>query len=235
MGIGWDKDAAPGRPAPGAPEIDLDATALQFTGRQLFDLAFYNNLKTRDGSVEHLGDNLTGSGEGDDEQITVDLARVHGPVDTIVLLVSSYQGHSLEWVANAYCRLVDDETDEELARFTAHLRRQETGCGAGAPAAYAVRVGAARRSARACDHGADAGAGEADPASCPSAGHGTSREQEHDGLGHAGRLGLALDLDRVADDELLAGRDVGELGQRGVAADAAPTLTGLGNRTLLRP
>ena len=73
MGIGWDKDRGAGVARTGRPEVDLDATALQFAGGQLFDLAFYNNLKTRDGSVEHLGDNTTGSGEGDDEAITVDL------------------------------------------------------------------------------------------------------------------------------------------------------------------
>ena len=128
MGIGWDRDAGAGVARTGRPEVDLDATALEFTGSQLFDLAFYNNLATRDGSVTHLGDNQTGSGEGDDETITVDLARVHGPVDTILFLVSSYQGHSLEWVANAYCRLVDDETDEELARFTLTLGVKDTGC-----------------------------------------------------------------------------------------------------------
>jgi stress response protein SCP2 len=117
MGVGWDKAPTAGFIGTGAPEIDLDATAVQFAGGQLFDLAFYNNLKTRDGSVEHLGDNLTGRGAGDDEQITVDLGRVHGPVDTIVFMVSSYHGHTLEWVHNAYCRLVDDN-DVELARFT---------------------------------------------------------------------------------------------------------------------
>ena len=127
MGIGWDKDTGAGIARTGRPEVDLDATALQFSGGTLFDLAFYNNLTTRDGSVEHLGDNTTGSGEGDDEVVRVDLARVHGPVDTILFLVSSYQGHSLEWIANAYCRLVDDETDEELARFTLTFSVQDTG------------------------------------------------------------------------------------------------------------
>ena len=73
------------------------------------------------------GDNKTGSGEGDDEQVLVDLSKVHGPVDTILFLVSSYQGHSLEWVANAYCRLVDDESDEELARFTLTQSVTDTG------------------------------------------------------------------------------------------------------------
>jgi stress response protein SCP2 len=127
MGIGWDKDAGAGVARTGRPEVDLDATALQFAGGALFDVAFYNNLKTRDGSVQHLGDNTSGSGEGDDEAIRVDLGRVHGPVDTILFLVSSYQGHSLAWIANAYCRLVDDETDEELARFTLTYRVEDTG------------------------------------------------------------------------------------------------------------
>jgi len=127
MGIGWDQDAGAGVARTGRPEVDLDATALEFTGGTLFDLAFYNNLRTRDGSVEHLGDNQSGSGEGDDEQVLVDLAKVHGPVDTILFLVSSYQGHSLEWVAGAYCRLVDDETGDELARFTLTLSLKDTG------------------------------------------------------------------------------------------------------------
>jgi stress response protein SCP2 len=127
MGIGWDEDPGAGYARTGRREVDLDATALQFAGSQLFDLAFYNNLSTRDGSVTHQGDNQSGSGQGDDESILVDLARVHGPVDTILFLVSSYGGQSLEWVANAYCRLVDDETDEELARFTLTFSIEETG------------------------------------------------------------------------------------------------------------
>ena len=115
VGVGWDKERTAGFIGTGAPEIDLDASAVQFAGGQLFDLAFYNNLRTRDGSVVHQGDNLSGQGEGDDEQLTLDLDRVYEKVDTIVLLVSSYQGHTLEWVNNAYCRLVDDR-DVELAR-----------------------------------------------------------------------------------------------------------------------
>ena len=126
MGLGWDKERTAGFIGSGAPDIDLDASAVQFAGGQLFDIAFYNNLKTRDGSVEHLGDNLTGRGEGDDETLALDLGRVYEKVDTIVFLVSSYQGHTLEWVSNAYCRLVDEQ-DEELARFTLTLGVPETG------------------------------------------------------------------------------------------------------------
>jgi tellurium resistance protein TerZ len=127
MGVGWDKEGTAGFIGTGAPDVDLDATAVQFTGDQLFDIAFYNNLATRDGSVVHQGDNTTGSGAGDDEVIAVDLGRVHAPVDTVVLLVSSYQGHSMEWVRNAYCRVVDDESGTELARFTLTAGVPETG------------------------------------------------------------------------------------------------------------
>ena len=74
LGLGWDKERTAGFIGTGAPDVDLDASAVQFAGGQLFDLAFYNNLQTRDGSVVHLGDNLTGRGEGDDEIITVDLS-----------------------------------------------------------------------------------------------------------------------------------------------------------------
>ncbi|WP_182524864.1 TerD family protein [Nocardioides dongkuii] len=126
LGVGWDKERGAGFIGSGAPDVDLDASAVQFAGGKLFDLAFYNHLRTRDGSVEHQGDNRTGDGEGDDEVISVDLDRVHGPVDTIIFLVSSYQGHSLEWVDRAYCRLVD-EHDTELARFRLTAGVPQTG------------------------------------------------------------------------------------------------------------
>lgn len=138
LGLGWDKVPTAGAMGTGAPDVDLDASAVQFTGDQLFDLAFYNNLQTRDGSVAHLGDNQTGSGEGDDEVVTVDLGKVYAKVDTIVFMVSSYQGHTLEWINRAYVRLVDaadsgDSGDSgsgegrELARFTLTAGVPETG------------------------------------------------------------------------------------------------------------
>jgi stress response protein SCP2 len=117
MGLGWDKKPGAGFIGTGAPDVDLDASAVQYAGEQLFDLAFFNHLETRDGSVTHLGDNISGRGDGDDEQITVDLAKVFPRVDTMLFLVSSYQGHSLEFVRNAYCRLVAED-GEEIARFT---------------------------------------------------------------------------------------------------------------------
>lgn len=126
VGLGWDHERTAGFIGSGAPHVDLDASVVELAGGQLFDLAFYNNLETRDGAVVHLGDNLTGHGEGDDEEITLDLGRVYPKVDTIVLLVSSYQGHTLEWINRAYCRLVGDD-DVELARFTLTAGVPETG------------------------------------------------------------------------------------------------------------
>jgi stress response protein SCP2 len=117
MGLGWDKEPGAGFIGTGRADVDLDATAVQFAGTQLFDIAFYNHLETRDGSVVHLGDNISGRGEGDDERLTVDLGQVYPRVDSILFLVSSYQGHTLDWIDNAYCRLVDDQ-DLELARLT---------------------------------------------------------------------------------------------------------------------
>ncbi len=118
MGLGWDKQAGAGAlSGANRPDVDLDASAIQYADDQLFDLAFFNHLETRDGSVVHRGDNISGRGEGDDEQITIDLAQVYARVDTMLFLVSSYQGHSLEFVRNAYCRLVDED-DVEIARFT---------------------------------------------------------------------------------------------------------------------
>jgi len=126
MCIGWDHAPTAGFIGTGAPEIDLDASAVQFGDGRAFDFAFYNNLATRDGSVVHSGDNKSGRGAGDDEEITVDLTKVHRQIDSIVFLVSSYQGHSLEFIRNAYCRLVDD-AGTELARFTLTLGVRETG------------------------------------------------------------------------------------------------------------
>lgn len=117
MGIGWDKDPRAGAIGTGRPDIDLDASVLEFSGGTLFDLAFFNNLTTRDGAVTHLGDNKTGRGEGDDEAVAVDLPAVHGPVDTLFLVVTSYHGHSLTWVDNAYVR-VRDADGQAFARYT---------------------------------------------------------------------------------------------------------------------
>jgi stress response protein SCP2 len=97
--------------------VDLDAAALLFAGRDLCDFAYYAKLSSNDGSVRHQGDNVTGQGAGDDEIITVDLTRVPPHVTGIVFIVTSYQGHTFERVQNAFWRLVDGTSGTELARY----------------------------------------------------------------------------------------------------------------------
>lgn len=117
MGLGWDPVTRGGLFGRREIEIDLDASAILFAGQEPVDMAFYNNLRTADGSIQHTGDNRTGEGEGDDEVVIVDLTRVPVHVDTVMFIVTSYQGQTFEQIQNAFCRLVD-HTDGELARFT---------------------------------------------------------------------------------------------------------------------
>ena len=119
MGLGWDPVKKKGMFGGGrGGDIDLDASALLYSQRQPVDVVYFGNLRSKDGSIQHLGDNLTGAGEGDDESIIVDLQKVPAQVDAIVFLVSSYRGQTFEQVANAFCRLLDQNTNGELARYT---------------------------------------------------------------------------------------------------------------------
>ena len=119
VGLGWDPRTTTGQ------DFDLDASALMLSaaGRILSDahFVFFNNLTSPDGSVEHTGDNLTGAGEGDDEQIKVDLTRVPPEVDRIVFPVSIYEadnrGQNFGQVRNAFIRVVNSADDAELARY----------------------------------------------------------------------------------------------------------------------
>ncbi len=120
MGLGW--KAAPRRGLFGkrTKEIDLDASAVLFADKQPVDVVFFRHLVSDDGSVKHTGDNLVGgSGEGgDDEAILVDLQRVPVHVDQIVFTVNSFTGQTFTEVENAFCRLVDETTGQETARYT---------------------------------------------------------------------------------------------------------------------
>ncbi|QNP68982.1 TerD family protein [Streptomyces roseirectus] len=122
MGLGWQAAQRKGFLAKlaGPREIDLDASALLFADGQLADVVFFQHLTSDDGSVRHLGDNLTGgSGAGgDDEVVLVDLGRVPGRVDQIVFTVNSFTGQTFAEVENAFCRVVDESTGRELARYT---------------------------------------------------------------------------------------------------------------------
>jgi tellurium resistance protein TerD len=119
VGLGWDERTTSGA------AFDLDASALMVNeaGRILSDshFVFFNNLKSPDGSVEHTGDNLTGAGEGDDEQIKVDLAAVPAECARIVFPVSIYEAdarnQSFGQVRNAFIRVVNSDDGAELTRY----------------------------------------------------------------------------------------------------------------------
>jgi tellurium resistance protein TerD len=119
VGLGWDVRTTTGT------DFDLDASALLCgaDGKVLSDghFVFFNNLKSPDGSVEHTGDNLTGEGEGDDEQVKVNLAGVPAEIDKVVFPVSIYdaetRSQSFGQVANAFIRVVNQADNAELARY----------------------------------------------------------------------------------------------------------------------
>ncbi|WP_055545718.1 TerD family protein [Streptomyces sp. NBRC 110028] len=121
MGLGW--QAAPRKgffARMTARDIDLDASAVLFAGRQPVDVVFFQHLSSDDGSVRHTGDNLVGgTGQGgDDESILIDLERVPAQVDQIFFTVNSFTGQTFEQVENAFCRLVDETNGQEMARYT---------------------------------------------------------------------------------------------------------------------
>jgi tellurium resistance protein TerZ len=123
MGLGWDvvkkKAGFLGGLLGGAPaSIDLDASCLLFDAQgNAVDAVWFRQLQSKDGSIQHTGDNRTGAGDGDDEQIRVDLSRVPANVKTLIFTVNSFTGQTFEQVANAYCRLVNAQTSAEIARF----------------------------------------------------------------------------------------------------------------------
>lgn len=120
MGLGWKAAKKGGLLARlFSSDIDLDASAVMFRGQEVADTVWYQQLKSKDGAITHTGDNLTGgTGEVDDETILVDLTRVPAEVDQIVFTVNSFTGQTFADVENAFCRLVDRTSGDELARYT---------------------------------------------------------------------------------------------------------------------
>lgn len=125
MGLGWDAAEQKrgffgslfGRQA---QEIDLDASAILYDrNRQVLDIVYYGQLASKDGSIKHTGDNLTGEGEGDDETLLVDLPAVNAAVQSIVFVITSYSRQTFDQIRNAFCRVVDDSVPgaPEVARY----------------------------------------------------------------------------------------------------------------------
>ena len=126
VGLGWDE--APqkrgffnlGKQA----DIDCDASAiLLHEGKLIYkeDVVYFGNLRHPTGTVQHMGDNLTGAGEGDDEQIIVDLASIPAEYDKIVVVVNIYQAvqrhQHFGMIRNAFIRIVDARTNQELCKY----------------------------------------------------------------------------------------------------------------------
>lgn len=120
MGLGWDAVKKKGMFGlfSSSQSIDLDASCLLFDeAKNVLDTIWFGQLKSKDGSVVHTGDNLTGEGEGDDEQIIVDLPRVPQNVKSMVFVVNSFRGQTFNEVENAFCRLVDMTSNKEIANY----------------------------------------------------------------------------------------------------------------------
>ena len=119
VGLGWD----PRQDVGSAFDLDASAFLLGANGKTRGDgdFVFFNQLKSQCGSVEHQGDNLTGDGDGDDEQIVVDLTKVPDDVERIVFTVTIFKarerGQNFGMVQNAFIRIVDSSTEEEILRF----------------------------------------------------------------------------------------------------------------------
>jgi tellurium resistance protein TerD len=119
VGLGWDVRSTDGA------AFDLDGIVFMLgqSGkvRGDGDFIFYNNLKSTDGSVTHSGDNRTGAGEGDDETVTIDLARVPADVDRIVVAVTIHDAdarrQNFGMISKAFIRCVNAANNSEIARY----------------------------------------------------------------------------------------------------------------------
>lgn len=121
MGLGWDT-------ARGGGSIDLDASCVMFDEQNAqVDAVSFRQLKSRDGSVKHSGDNLTGAGDGDDETINVDLTSVPANVKSLVFTINSYQGQTFDKVENCFARLVDATNNTEICKYLLAEKGAHTG------------------------------------------------------------------------------------------------------------
>ena len=120
VGLGWDVNEFDS-----GADFDLDAAAFMLGANGKCptekEFVFYGNLEHASGAVKHMGDNLTGEGDGDDEQIEVSLAKIPSNVERIAFTVTIYDAEprrqNFGQVSNSYIRIVDADTDSELIRY----------------------------------------------------------------------------------------------------------------------
>lgn len=125
VGLGWDEvQQSRGFFSLKAAAIDCDASAIMLKNGKLVDkgdLVYFGNLNHRTRTVQHMGDNLTGAGDGDDEQIVIDLARIPQEYDRIVIVVNIYQAvqrrQHFGMIQNAFIRLVDTRNNKEMCKY----------------------------------------------------------------------------------------------------------------------
>ncbi len=120
VGLGWDVNQFD---TGGAFDLDAAAFLLGDNGKASMseDFVFYGNLTHPTGCAQHMGDNLTGAGDGDDEQIKVDLSKVPADITKIAFTVTIYEAEqrrqNFGQVNNAFIRVYNEETGEELVRY----------------------------------------------------------------------------------------------------------------------
>ena len=120
VGVGWDVNAFD---TGGAFDLDGAAFLLTDSGKvsSSADFVFYGNLAHASGAVVHQGDNLTGAGEGDDEQILIDLTKVPANISKIAFTVTIYEAEerrqNFGQVSNAFIRICNQDTGEEILRY----------------------------------------------------------------------------------------------------------------------
>ncbi|MBZ4041419.1 TerD family protein [Flavobacterium hibisci] len=120
IGLGWDTNNS----STGS-SFDLDASVfiLGDNGKILSDshFVFYNNLKSPDEAVIHTGDNLTGDGDGDDEQVKIDLTKINPSVKEICVVVTIHDAvnrkQNFGQVRNSFIRIVDDSNNTEMVKY----------------------------------------------------------------------------------------------------------------------
>ena len=120
VGLGWDTNKYDG-----GFDFDLDSAAFLLGENDKVnsdsDFIFYNNLKHSSGAVQHLGDNLTGEGDGDDEQVKLDLSLVPQNVNKIAFTVTIHEAQerrqNFGQVNNSYVRVVNADTNQELLKY----------------------------------------------------------------------------------------------------------------------